>query len=79
MVKITGGVAYKIIILLVSLGVILGLNKISNECHKVYHEIKGVRIEMARANVTARGCTKRVADEIKTTREEGTKVRVWFW
>lgn len=79
MAKVTGGVIYKLSVFFIMIVAVLSLNRIGIECHKMYREIKGVRIEMARANSTARGCTKKVADEISAVRKEGTKVRVWFW
>lgn len=73
------GKVYKLLVLIVAVGITLGLFSVSKECHKVYKEMKGIKIEMLKANSNAKGCTKRVADEIEAVRKEGTKVRVWFW
>ena len=70
---------YKLGTFLIVLSMTLALSRIGNECHKMWKEMKYIRIEMTKANSTAKGCAKRVADEISTVRKEGTKVRVWFW
>ena len=72
-------VAYKLLILLLSIGIVVGLFNISRECNKVYREVRNVRMVMSKVNKTASDSTKKVVDEITATREEGTKVRIWFW